>query len=193
MQNQQLKSEEHLGRIEAQLVQHLGRLGESLEAPLARLIEVSSQAPQAAAEVIAELRQRINDSMARDNQLLQERAEILDQISKVSHTFGLQVQEQGRQMEGLASQLHQSALDVASLAQTFGGAVDVLHQTQNNTLAQLQDLQTALTQATQRGDEQLAYYIAQARELIELSLSAQQPLLEALESVVLKTSTQEAA
>ena len=41
-------------------------------------------------------------------------------------------------------------------------------------------IQEALDQAAVRHDEQLAYYVAQAREVIDLSLGAQQPLLDAM-------------
>ena len=41
-------------------------------------------------------------------------------------------------------------------------------------------VETGLRQAMTRSDEQLAYYVAQAREVIDLSLSAQQSLLQDL-------------
>jgi hypothetical protein len=41
---------------------------------VARLVDTAAQAPRAAAEVIAELRQQLSASMARDNAQLDERA-----------------------------------------------------------------------------------------------------------------------
>jgi hypothetical protein len=177
-------SAQHLARIETRLVEHLTQLGASLEDPLTRLIEVSRQAPQAAAEVIAELRQRINASMVRDNELLAERSHILDHLAQISHTFGEQVQMQGQQLRDLSGQLQGSALEVASLGQAFGQAVEGLQRSQTQTLSQLEAVQQALSQASNRSDDQLAYYVAQAREVVELSLSAQQPLLQALEHLL---------
>jgi hypothetical protein len=47
-------------------------------------------------------------------------------------------------------------------------------------IASLQTVEGSIQQAMQRSDEQLAYYVAQAREVIDLSLSAQQSLVEDL-------------
>ncbi len=192
LQNQQAQSQAHLGHIEAQLVEHLGQLGASLEAPLVRLMDISAQAPQAAAEVIGELRQRINASMARDNELLSERAQIMDHLAQASQSFGEQVQSQGKLMGDLSTQLRASAIEVASLGESFGAAVQTLHQSQDQTLAQLKQIEGALGQSISRSDEQMAYYVAQAREVIELSLSAQKPLLESLERVSRSLSPEEA-
>ena len=193
LQAQQTESQAHLARIEAQLVQHLGQLGAALEAPLARLIEVSSQAPQAAADVIAQLRQRINDSMARDNELLAERAQLMDQLAQASQAFGQQVQSQGEVMGEASVQLRASAIEVASLAESFGVAVQTLHQNQEQTLARLQQIESALSQSMQRSDEQLASYVAQAREVIELSVAAQQPMIESLDRVSRRLAPEESA
>lgn len=192
LQNQQTQSQVHLGLIEAQLVEHLGQLGASLEAPLARLIDISSQAPQAAAEVIGELRQRINASMTRDNELLAERTQIMDHLAQASQSFGQQVQSQGQLMGELSAQLRASAIEVASLSESFGAAVQTLHQSQDQTLAQLQLLEAALGQSITRSDEQMTYYVKQAREVIELSLAAQKPMLETLERVSRRLSPEEA-
>ncbi len=41
----------------------------------------------------------------------------------------------------------------------------------------LQQLDATLAQSIARSDEQLAYYVAQAREVIDLSLSSQQQIV----------------
>ena len=46
--------------------------------------------------------------------------------------------------------------------------------------AGLQRLEATLQQSMARSDEQLAYYVAQAREVIDLSISAQQGIVEDL-------------
>ena len=48
---------------------------------------------------------------------------------------------------------------------------------------QLARVEAALNQNLARSDEQLAYYVAQAREVVELTLGAQQQLLEDLRRV----------
>ena len=180
-----------VAQIDAVVAQHLGQLAASLEAPLARLIEMSSQAPQAAAEVIGELRQRINASMARDNELLQERALIMAQLSQTSRAFTEQVHQQGEQMADLSAQMQSSALEVGDLSRAFGATAQALIDNQQKTAEQLQQTEAALTQSMVRSDEQMAYYLAQAREVIELSLSAQKPMLEVLERLSLRNAAEE--
>ncbi len=191
LQSQHAQSQAHLDQIEAQWVDHLGQLGVALEGPMARLIDISSQAPQAAAEVIGELRQRINASMARDNELLTERAQIMDQLTRASQAFDAQVQTQGEFMGELATQLRASAIEVASLGASFGMAVQTLHEDQTQTLARLQQIESALSQSMARSDDQMAYYVAQAREVIELSVAAQKPMIESLDRVARRLTPEE--
>ena len=44
----------------------------------------------------------------------------------------------------------------------------------------LQSVEGAINQSMARSDEQLAFYVAQAREVIDLSISAQQGIVEDL-------------
>ena len=183
-QQHQDQNQQHLARIDARLVEHLAQWGASLQAPLSDLMQVASQSSQTAAELIGSLRQQIEDSTSRDHELLQERTRTLAQLSQVSQVWGEQVQTQGQQWRDLSAQIQAASLDVAQLGASFAQSVETWRQTQERTMTQLGDLQQSLAEASSRSDDQLAYYIAQAREVVELSLSAQQPLLEALERVV---------
>ena len=51
------------------------------------------------------------------------------------------------------------------------------------TTAQLQRIEEALGLAMARSDEQLAYCVAQAREIIELTLGAQKQLVDELQQL----------
>ncbi|MCP5286492.1 MAG: hypothetical protein H6933_16525 [Burkholderiaceae bacterium] len=79
-----------------------------------------------------------------------------------------------------ATRIAGGAVEVASLGEAFGSAVAQFADTASTLAAQLQRVESALDQAAVRHDEQLAYYVAQAREVIDLSLGAQQPLLDAM-------------
>ena len=74
-------------------------------AEVARLVDAASEAPRAAAEVIAELRQKLSDSMVRDNAMLDERTRILQTLATlldaVNHASG----EQRAAIDGLVSGL----------------------------------------------------------------------------------------
>jgi hypothetical protein len=48
-------------------------------------------------------------------------------------------------------------------------------------MAQLQRIEQALGKSMTRSDEQLAYYVAQAREIIDLSIGSQKDVLDALQ------------
>ena len=198
-----------LGQLEAAVAEHLTSLGTALEAPLARLIETATEAPKAAAEVIAQLREQISASVAHDNELLQERTRTLETLNELLNSirasgaqqreaidslvgrsqetlaqagaqFSAQMGEESNKLTELATEVRASAIEVASLGESFGLAVRTLHESHEKVLAQLQQIEAALSKSMARSDEQLAYYVAQAREVIDLSLSSQKEVLDAL-------------
>ena len=94
-------------------------------------------------------------------------------------------------MVDLSAQMQSSALEVGDLSRAFGATAQALIDNQQKTAEQLQQTEAALTQSMVRSDEQMAYYLAQAREVIELSLSAQKPMLEVLERLSLRNAAEE--
>ncbi len=210
-----------LATLETTVTQHLSSLGTALEAPITRLIETASEAPKAAAEVIAQLRQEISVSVARDNALLEERTRILETLSTllnaINHAsteqrgvidalvassqstltqtssefhsvlarsgenFQAYVTQESDKLGAVAAQVTASAVDVASLGETFAFAVRAFNDNSDKLASNLQRIEAAIAQSMQRSDEQLAYYVAQARELIDLSISSQKDVLEALQ------------
>ena len=199
-----------LSELQTAVTQHLSSLGTALEAPISRLIETASEAPKAAAEVIGQLRQEISVSVARDNALLEERTRILNTLSTLldainhasteqrgvidamvhssqatltlaSDQFQQQVAAETDKLGSIAAQVTVSAVDVASLGETLGFAVRSFSETNDKLMANLQRIEQAIGKSMTRSDEQLAYYVAQARELIDLSISSQKDVLEALQ------------
>ncbi len=178
-------------------------------AEIAELAQAATLAPKAAAEVIAELRQHLSDSMVRDNAMLDERVRLLDTMGTLHEAVNHACQDQRaaidalvgtsaellerigarftdtidagtRQLHEASSQLHASATGVAGLGEAFAASVQGFQQTGEALLARLQGLGDALEQAGTRGDEQLAYYVAQAREVVDLCLLSQKQILEEL-------------
>ncbi len=199
-----------LSELQDTVTAHLTQLGTALEAPIARLIETASAAPQAAAEVIGQLRQEVSVSVARDNALLEERTRILSTLSTLldainhasteqrgvidamvqssqatlslaSDQFKQHLASDTHKLEEIAAQVTVSAVDVASLADTLGFAVRTFSESNTQLMAQLQHIEQAIGKSMTRSDEQLAYYVAQAREIIDLSISSQKDVLEALQ------------
>ncbi len=198
-----------LGELQGAVTTHLTTLGTALEAPITRLIETAAQAPRAAAEVIGQMRQEISHSVARDNALLEERGRImetlnalLDVINHASHeqravidslvasssvkldaasiAFSADIASESRKLSEIAANVTTSAVDVASLADAFGVAVHCFNAANEKLAANLDRIEVALDKSMTRSDGQLAYYVAQAREIIDLSMSSQKVIIDEL-------------
>lgn len=181
-------------------------------AEIAQLVQTASEAPRAAAEVIAELRQKLSDGMVRDNAMLEERSRILetlqtlldgvnhasteqrsaidalvaasaDVLDRVGTRFTDKVEAQTDKMAGVAAQITGSAVEVASLGEAFGFAVQLFSQSNDKLVAHLQRIEGALGKSIARSDEQLDYYVAQAREVIDLSILSQKQIVEDLQQL----------
>ena len=76
-----------------------------------------------------------------------------------------------------------SALEVASLGEAFGHAVQLFSESNDKMMAALQRIEGALAKSLTRSDEQLAYYVAQAREIIDLSIMSQKKMVDDLQRV----------
>jgi hypothetical protein len=200
---------ERLGELQAALASHLATLGAALENPLNRLLQTASEVPQAAAGVIAQLRQEMSRLAERDNLGLQERATLMQGIGALLQSVGQATGEQraaiqslvasatavldqvGRQFsetlgaqtaraEDAAAQVAGSAIELASLGEAFHHGVQLFSASHEKLIDSLQRMEGAIGQSMARSDEQLAYYVAQAREVIDLSISAQQGIVEDL-------------
>ena len=179
-------------------------------AEIARLVQAASEAPRAAAEVISELRQKLSESMARDNTMLDERARILETLGtlldgvnraageqrgaidalvtssaevleRVGERFHERVRADAGQLVDVAAQVTGSAAEVASLGEAFGFAVQLFSESNDKLASHLDRVDGALNAQMARSDEQLAYYVAQAREVIDLSILSQKQIIEELQ------------
>ncbi len=173
---------------------------------ISRLVQVASEAPKAAADVIAELRQKLSDSMAHDTAMLEERSRLLatletlldavnhasteqrtavdalvttsaDLLERVSSRFTDHIQSETGKLGVIAAQVSGSAVEVASLGETLGVAVDLFGKSNDALMDRLQHIGDALEKSLLRSDEQLAYYVAQAREVVDLSMLSQKQII----------------
>ena len=83
----------------------------------------------------------------------------------------------------VASQIGSGAVEVASLGEAFGHGVQLFSESSDKLMATLARIEGALDRSMARSDEQLAYYVAQAREIIDLSLLSQQQIVEDLQQL----------
>ena len=104
-----------------------------------------------------------------------------DLLERVGERFGTQLEAQAGRLEAVAAQVTGSAVEVASLGEAFGAAVQQFAASNDTLVAHLERVDATLGQSLARSDEQLAYYVAQAREVIDLSILSQQRVLEDLQ------------
>ena len=206
---------ERLGELQTAVTSHLATLGTALEAPITRLIETASEAPRAAAEVIGKLRQEVSSSAARDNELLEERSRIMATLNTllegINHAsveqravidslvassaaalthagsqFADKVDAEATKLSDIAANVTSSAVEVSALSESFGFAVNSFNDANEKLIAGLQRIEGAMDKSMARSDEQLAYYVAQAREIIDLSILSQKEVFEALRQLPAK-------
>jgi hypothetical protein len=187
-------------------------------AEIGQLVQAASEAPKAAAEVVAELRQKLSDSMVRDTAMLDERSRLLatletlldavnhasteqrsavdalvatsaDLLERVGSRFTDKVEAETGKLGAIAAQITGSAVEVASLGEAFGAAVQLFGESNATLVAHLQRIETALDKSLTRSDEQLAYYVAQAREVIDLSMMSQKQIVEDLQQLAGKQAS----
>ncbi|WP_321797875.1 DUF802 domain-containing protein [Caballeronia sp. J97] len=181
-------------------------------AEIERLVAAASEAPKAAAEVVAEMRQKLSESMVRDTAMLDERSRLLATVETLLDAVNLASNEQraaidalvdtsatllervGTQFTGtvethagklgsMAAQVTTSAVEMASLSDAFGAAVQSFGESNDKLVAHLERIESALDKSLARSDEQLAYYVAQAKEVIDLSMMSQKQIVEDLQHI----------
>jgi seryl-tRNA synthetase len=204
---------ERLSALEGRVAEHLVSLGSELQGPMSELIATASEAPQAAARVIAQLREEISNNIERDNNLLQERRDIFEQLERLSASlqsssegqqeavtrlletsesmlgeaggrFAERVDAESEKLASVASDVNDqfagSAVELASLGEAFGVAVEQFNQSNQKLAESFASIETALQQSGARSDEQMGYYVAQARDIIDHSVLSQKQMLEEL-------------
>ncbi|MEB1610245.1 DUF802 domain-containing protein [Xanthomonas campestris pv. campestris] len=176
---------------------------------VARLMQVASEAPKAAADVVAELRQNLSESMVRDTAMLEERSRLLatldtllnavnhasteqraavdalvttsaDLLQRVGTQLTEQIGSETGKLGAVAAHVSGSAVEVASLGEAFGVAVQLFSGSTSELNERLQHVASALDASLARSDDQLAYYVAQAREVVDLSMLSQKQIIEEL-------------
>ena len=101
-------------------------------------------------------------------------------LGNAGSQFAEQVAAQSARLSDIAAHVTSSAVEVSSLGEAFGFAVQSFSEANEKLISNLQRIEVSMDKSTARSDEQLAYYVAQAREVIDLSISAQQGIVEDL-------------
>ena len=201
-----------LETLQAAVASQLAELGNSLEAPLANLIESASEAPRVAAELMEQLRGEITKNIERDNSLLDERRTLMEELAKLTdglrdnsqaqreaveqllansgdtlkqlgERLGDSIEQRASQLAELGDQLAGSALELSGVGETFAAAVQQFGDSNGELLAALASVEHTLKESGERSDEQMSYYVAQAREIIDHNLLTHQDILARLQAL----------
>ena len=198
-----------ISEMDAVVADHLTQMGLKLEEPITRLIDVASQSPQAAADLIAQLRDEVSKNVERENLMLEERAQLMSHLNEVSDrlatnsadqreaiellvskstttlsrigdAFNEQVGKESQKISDTADQFASSTADMASWGEAFQLAMQQFSESNSHLVENLNRIESALAENNARSDEQLAYYVAQAREIIDHNLLSHQQIIAAL-------------
>ena len=156
---------------------------------------------------VASLQQQVSDTLARDNDVHRQQLTLTADFATLVTTIGDSVEAQRTVVETLtgkadtlftqladklardveietgkiadaADHFTVSASELASLGEALADVVRGFAGANDQLAGAADKLETAVSQSAQRSDEQLAYYVAQAREVIDHSVLSQQELIE---------------
>src|SRR5690606_7402983 len=159
-------------------------------AEISRLVDAASEAPRAAAEVVAGLRQKLSESMVRDTAMLAERTQTMETLAtllgavdqasgqprgaiaapgstsaqlleEAGTRFGAQVEAGSGAIAAAVARVDAHAEGASRLGEALSLAVEQLGERNAQLAERLDAITAALEAAGARGDEQLAYYVAQ--------------------------------
>jgi hypothetical protein len=201
-----------LAELQEAVAKHLAILANALEEPMGRLIESASETPRIAAELMAKLRAEMSDNIERDNSLLKERSELLQQLNTLAESlqtsaagqreaaenilknsaelldnigsrFTEKVSDETGKLAEIINHFEGSSAELASLGEAFGTAVALFGESNTRLITTMSSIESALNNSTARSDEQMAYYVAQAREIIDHNMLSQQDIISQLQQL----------
>jgi hypothetical protein len=198
--------------LQAAVAEHLANLAHALEEPMGRLIESASETPRIAAEIMSKLRAEMNENSERDNSLLDERRELMTQLNglsdslqrstlgqreavesilanssgllaDISQRFGDSVEKQSSKLSDIVAHFEGGSAELASLGDAFASAVSQFSDANGGLIETLLKVEAGLQGSGERSDEQMAYYVAQAREIIDHNMLSHQEIITQLQTL----------
>lgn len=154
---------DNLDRLMAQSAQQLMEVSDSLSQKMAATLDSNEQHWQ-------QLSSKLGVEL---DQLLARNGEALDLLAG----------NLGKQLGASGQQIASTALELAALSGGFADSVAAFKASSEAVNTSLTTITEVLMAAGSRSDEQMGYYVDQAREIIDHNLITQQTILERLESV----------
>lgn len=216
------RSAQRLESLQASMSDQLEKLSQSLETPMKSLIDSATEAPKAAAQVISQMREEVSQSVERDNQLLTECTSILSDLSGLREGWQTSAESQVKAVELLVAESHQimqsnaeqltqhseseaarltqlseqmtaNTAEMTALGETFSVAVNHYGDANQQLVENLVKIDEALQASAHRSDEQMQYYVAQAREIIDHTMLSHQQLMDQLRAISRRSDALEEA
>ncbi len=198
-----------LTRLEAEVADHLSTLGEEIASPMVKLVETASEAPKAAMDLIARIAEASAHRMEQDAGLFQAQKQLATEFANLSAalvqtsadthgTIAQMVETSEQMLEEIGARFAQrvdgkadhfsdvtdafaaGAVELASLGDAFSAAVERFDASNANLMENLSRIEASLDKTAMRSDEQMGYYVAQAREIIDHCMLSQQEMLTVL-------------
>jgi len=86
-------------------------------------------------------------------------------------------------LERAGTQFSGSAIELSSLGEAFHSGIGLFAQANDKMIASLNSIEESMDKSAVRSDEQLSYYVAQAREIIDHSMMSQKEIFEELRRI----------
>ncbi|MFT4519075.1 MAG: hypothetical protein ACI9JM_001466 [Halioglobus sp.] len=155
------------------------------------------------------LQEGISNNIERDTALLEERRQVLEDLhtlsgslqkssteqreavaelvisstsvlNDVSSGFGEHVSAQANTLSEISANFAGSATEISSLGEAFTLAVHLFNESNQNLVENLVRIEASMDNSSARSDEQMVYYVTQAREIIDQSMLSQREVIEEL-------------
>ena len=101
-------------------------------------------------------------------------------LEEVSSQFGGQVDTQLSKITALTDHFAGSTAQIAGLGESFTVAISLFNESNSVLIDNLSRIEDSMDKSSSRSDEQMGYYVAQAREIIDQSLLSQREVFEEL-------------
>lgn len=125
--------------------------------------------------------QRVRHTLDAQSQAVKEMVtSVATVLERTGHDFAIAVDAQTERSDRLADHASVSTQRLEQLAGSFHQGSEQLVESQERLMACLTRMEEAIGRSISRSDDQLAYYVAQAREVVDLSITAQQGIVEDL-------------
>jgi DNA anti-recombination protein RmuC len=188
------QAQAHAGLLQdlrASLDRYADASAQRLAGLLASIAETQAAAQQQITESDRQRQAAWTDALQRtaqrDEAMLAERQDLLVRLATLLDSLQQASSEQRGAIDALvagttqaSARVEAGAIEVSALGEAFHHAVQLFGDTAQRLGTQLQAIEQALAQSMARSDEQLEYCVAQAREVVDLTLMSQKQVLEDL-------------